>query len=191
MFTNLENGYRVLNGDYLKGFAPCTSSEAKRYMGRVHLKRVSVGHYDKKNRWIEERIDYAWVSNKALGFWLPAMAPCTSPQPYEYAKRTLGNDCYLSQEVDGLFWVSKADAGLKIKAKVTYTGNKKLKLNTHENSNGDILFQYDGARKLIGQCHLETRKDGIYWVSDDVESVYVLAWTPTLKLDNDEKCFGA
>lgn len=191
MFKNLIDGYRVQNGDYLKGFAPCTSSEAKRYMGRVHLKRVSVGHYGKNGRWIEERVDYAWVSPKAIGFWLPAMPPCKSAQPYEYAKRTLGNDCYLSQEVDGLFWVSKADAGLKIKAKVTVTGNRNLRLNTQEEADGTLSFDYASAKKLIGQCHLISKDEHVYWVSDDEEGIYLRAWTPSLVLNENERVYGA
>ena len=186
MFNNLIDGYRVLNGDYLKGFAPCTSTEAKRYMGRVHLKRVSIGHYDKRGRWVEERIDYAWVSPKAIGFWLPATPPRQTALPYEYAKRTLGNDCYLCQAVDGLFWVSKADAGLKIRAKITLTGNRNLKFNTQEEADGTLSFDYISAKKLIGQCHLVCKDKRVCWVSDDEESIYLYAWTPSLvQINND------
>lgn len=189
MFTNLINGYFIQNADYRKGFAPCTSSEAKKYLGRVHLKRVSVGHYDENGKWVEERIDYAWVSDKAKGFWLPALQPEKKPVPYYFAKRVLGNDCYLDTELGKLVWVSKADSGLKIPAKIDRKSD--LKLNTTTNENGEVLFDYKSAKKLIGMCHLESHKDGkIYWVSDTVERVTLRAWTPTLILDDEIKFFG-
>ena len=192
MFTNLIHGYFIQNADYRKGFAPCTSNEAKRHLGRAHLKRVSVGHYDADGNWYEERIDYAWVSDKAKGFWLPALKPDQRPAPYHYAKRVLGNDCYLDTELGQLVWVSKADAGLKIPAKIENKGNKELKLNVTTNDDGDVLYDYSSAKKLIGMCHLEKQEcDKIYWVSDTVERVKLRAWTPTLVLDEDIKFFGA
>lgn len=192
MFTNLMRGYFIQNADYKKGFAPCTSSEAKKHLGRVHLKRVSVGHYDENDAWIEERVDYAWVSDKAKGFWLPALKPEQKAVPYYYATRILGNDCYLDTELDNLVWVSKADSGLKIPATFSRKGLKDLKINTTTNAVGDVLYDYSSARKLIGMCHLEKQEnDRIYWVSDTVERVKLRAWTPTLILDDDIKFFGA
>ena len=171
----LINGHRVLSSNDPKT-GPFPLSWAARYLGRPALKRVSVGEFD-GDKWVEERVDYVWVSDLAPGFWLPAIAPNKMPQPYQTVKKVLGNDCYLSEEIDGIFWVSKADSGLKIPADITTAKEK-------------TFFDASEARMIIGPCSLGYNSDGnLCWISQTAFNAWVLAETPDLK--PKEKFFGA
>lgn len=163
VFDRLENG--ILVPDYVKGYATCSLSEATRHLGRPYLKTVSVGHYDADGKWVEDRKDFAWVSNDAIGYWMPAKFDGGKPRLYYKAKEVLGNDCYLYEDVEGLWWVSKGDASLKIKA-------KRLSIS-------DERYDAKGARRIIGPCVLGKNAEGMHcWISKTVPSVYLLAVTP-------------
>jgi hypothetical protein len=175
MFSTLINGYWILSENYYKGYVPCLLTEATRYLGRPYLKTVSVGSYDENGKWKEERKDVAWVSDLAVNCWMPAKFTNQKPRFYNKAKEILGNDCFLSLEVDGLFWVSKGDYSLKIRAK--------------EFTLCDGVYEYAAARKLIGPCVLGRDVEGkLCWISSTVPSVHVYAAEPNLVPNG---CWGA
>ncbi len=172
---NLINGHRVLSSnDPMTG--PFPLSWAKEFLGRPSLKRVSVGEFGQDGAWVEERIDYVWVSHElALGFCLPAITPRTVAQPYHSVRNELGYDCYLSEEVDGVFWLSKADGGIRVPADLS--------------RESDEALQYSDARKLIGPCSLGYNNENqLCWISLTASSIYVPAKMPDFS--QREKCWG-